>query len=80
MGRPKVLHCKCGVLKTDQTCSRNGEWFSHICKACNRARILKHRYDKMNFEELEALRIIHASNLEVIDNYMIGRFENDDVY
>ena len=78
MGRPKVLHCKCGALKTDETCSRNGDWFTHICKACNRARILKHKYDKMSLEELEDLRIMHAANAEKVEDYIIGRFDNDD--
>jgi hypothetical protein len=77
MGRPKVLHCKCGVLKTDETCSRNGDWFSHICKACNRARILKFKYDKMSLEELEDLRNMHAACADNVDEYIIERFDDD---
>ena len=75
MSRPKEPHCKCGVLKTDANTGRNGEYFAYQCKACTRLRILHSKYDKLSFDELEALRIMHASNAEIVDEYMIGRFD-----
>ena len=76
MARAKEPYCKCGALKTDQ----NGKYFAYQCKACTRRRILNSKYDKLSFDELEALRIMHAGNAEIVDEYMMGRFEHDDVH
>ncbi len=77
MARAKEPYCKCGVLKTDANTGRNGDYFRYLCKACDRHRILMSKYDKLSFDELEALRIMHASNTEIVDEYIIGRFGND---